>query len=139
LAIDRVNEKTARMYDPMNLAVLRLVKTVIDVAHGVRCCAASLAGTQRAACLLGRRRETAPIPVCVCGEVASVPMMAYLLIGMGIDELSTVANTIPRNKELVHSIAYEEARSVAEQALQLTSSEEITELVRAHLPKFDAS
>jgi phosphotransferase system enzyme I (PtsI) len=133
LAIDRVNEKTAHMYDPTNLAVLRLVKNVIDVAHKERCQAAE-GGLQRPSCLLGRARESGDIPVCVCGEVASVPMMAYLLIGLGIDELSTVAGSIPRNKELVRAVSYDEARAVADEALRLRSSDEVAELLAEHLP-----
>ena len=138
LAIDRVNEKTAHMYDPSNLAVLRLVKTVIDVAHDQTCHAADGAGHQRVACMLGRRTRHHHVPVCVCGEVASMPTMVYLLIGLGIDELSTVAGAIPRNKEILRAVSYAEAQKVAQQALTMGSSEEITELVSEYLPRVNA-
>jgi phosphotransferase system enzyme I (PtsI) len=132
LAIDRVNEKTAQMYDPMNLAVLRLMKIIIDAAHCTPC-PNSAGQDQNPACPIGNRKERKVIPVSVCGEMASMPSMALLLVGLGVDELSTVATSIPANKELIRALSYKSARTVAAQALQYDDPEDVRTLVREHM------
>ena len=117
MAIDRVNEKTATMYDPLNIGVLRLIKLTVDAAHGI----------------VGNGGHK-PIPVAVCGEMASNPLLAYLLVGMGVDELSTVSTAIPKNKEMIRSISFSEAQQVAGEALNLPSSDEILALIMRHIP-----
>ncbi len=81
-AVDRGNESIAHLYQPLHPVILSMI-------HGV---------TQAA-----RRHD---IPVCVCGEMASDPLAALLLVGMGIRRLSMSANLIPRIKELICRIAY---------------------------------
>ncbi len=81
-AVDRGNESVAHLYQPLHPVVLRLIRSVTQAA---------------------RRRD---IPVCVCGEMASDPLAALLLVGMGIRRLSMSANLIPRIKELICRIAY---------------------------------
>lgn len=134
LAIDRVNEKTAAMYDPLNLAVLRLIKTVVDVAHNVRC---GRAGAHNPACVLGRQTTRAPITVSVCGEMAAIPLTAYLLMGLGVDELSTAATCIPKNKQLIRASAMATARDIAAQALNMDNSDDVHALITRHLPAPD--
>lgn len=135
LAIDRVNEKTAAMYDPLNLAVLRLVKTVVNVAHNVRC---GRTGRHNPACVLGRPTQRARVTVSVCGEMAAAPLTAYLLMGLGVDELSTAATSIPKNKQLVRASSMATARDVAARALAMNSSDEVRALITRHLPTPDA-
>lgn len=105
LAVDRANERVASLYDPCHPAVLRLIRMVIDAAH------------------------RAGIWVGVCGEMASNPQMALLLVGMGIDELSMGALSIPGIKFLLRNIRLSEARRLATEIHPLGSSQEI----RAHI------
>ena len=88
LAIDRGNEKVAAMYQPAHPAVLRLLQTVVEAAH----------------------RHN--IWVGVCGEMASDVVMIPMLVGLGIDELSAGATSIPRIKRAIQTLNYEEAREL---------------------------
>lgn len=81
-AVDRGNESVAHLYQPLHPVILQMLYQVVRAAR--RC----------------------DIPVCVCGEMASDPMAALILIGMGIRRLSMSANLIPRIKELVCRVAY---------------------------------
>lgn len=81
-AVDRGNESVAHLYQPLHPVILQLLSKVVRAA---------------------RKHD---IPVCVCGEMASDPLAAVLLIGMGIRRLSMSANLIPRIKELVCRTAY---------------------------------
>ena len=81
-AVDRGNESVTHLYQPLHPVILSLIRTVVQAA---------------------RRYNR---PVCVCGEMASDPLAALLLVGMGIRKLSMSANLIPRVKELICRIAY---------------------------------
>lgn len=81
-AVDRGNEAVTHLYQPLHPVVLAMIHEVTKAA---------------------RRHD---IPVCVCGEMASDPLAALLLVGMGIRRLSMSANLIPRIKELICRIAY---------------------------------
>lgn len=133
LAIDRANEKTAQMYDPMNQAVLRLLHMIIDAAHGRKCsqkeCDECL---PHPACMMVQRTERRPIRVAVCGEIAATPMMAFLLVGMGVDELSMAATSIPECKDFIRSMSYETARTAVRDALQCATSDEVCAVLRQY-------
>ena len=88
LAIDRGNENVAGMYQPAHPAVLRLLQTVVEAAH----------------------RNN--IWVGVCGEMASDVILVPALVGLGVDELSAGAASIPRIKRAIQSLNYEEARQL---------------------------
>lgn len=132
LAIDRINEKTAEMYDPMNQAVLRLLHLIIDAAHCRTCMKKDDTEPPHPACMIGRIRENRPIRVSVCGEVAAHPMMAYLLIGMGVDELSMAATSIPETKEFIRSIEFKQAKAIVRDALMCATSSEVRALLKDH-------
>src|SRR5437868_9895906 len=101
LAVDRVNEKVAYLYEPTHPAILRLLKIVADAAHANH------------------------IWVGVCGEMAGDIALIPLLLGLGMDELSTAAILVPRVKRAVQSLAIPECRELVEAALQLNTASEI--------------
>jgi phosphotransferase system enzyme I (PtsI) len=100
LAIDRGNESVAAMYQPSHPAVLRLMQTVVEAAH----------------------RNN--IWVGVCGEVASDVVLMPALIGLGMDELSASAASIPRIKRAVQALNYEQSRLLVQRLVQNESAEE---------------
>jgi phosphotransferase system enzyme I (PtsI) len=101
LAVDRVNEKIAHLYEPTHPAILRLLKMVADAAHAHN------------------------IWVGVCGEMAGDVALIPLLLGLGMDELSAGATLVPRVKRAVQSLAIPECRELIEAALQLNTASEI--------------
>lgn len=101
LAIDRVNEHVAYLYEPLHPAIIRVVKQIVDAAH------------------------KAGIKVGMCGEMAAEPLCALVLAGMGLDELSMNAYSIPRVKKMLRSIKMSDAREVAGKILGLSTAHEI--------------
>jgi phosphotransferase system enzyme I (PtsI) len=101
LAVDRVNEKTAHLYEPTHPAILRLLKMIADAAH------------------------TNNIWVGVCGEMAGDVALTPLLLGLGVDELSASATLVPRVKRAVQSLAFPECQDLVEEALKLDTGSEI--------------
>src|SRR5712692_2842821 len=74
IAVDRVNERIAHLYEPSHPAIIRLIKTVVDAGHAHN------------------------LWVGICGEMAGEILLTPLLIGLGVDELSTGAALVPRVK-----------------------------------------
>jgi phosphoenolpyruvate-protein phosphotransferase (PTS system enzyme I) len=105
LAVDRVNEKIAYLYEPAHPAVLRLLKSIIDAGHAKG------------------------IWVGMCGEMAGEPKFAPLLIGLGLDEFSVPAPYLLRIKKIIRSINYEDAKDMVQQALELSTGREVEALV----------
>ena len=101
LAADRTNEKVSHLYEPTHPAILRLIKFTVDAAHAHGLWAG------------------------VCGEIAGDPVLAPLLVGLGVDELSTAPAAIDPVKYIIRRIKNEEARQLAEFALQCESPSEI--------------
>jgi len=101
LAVDRLNEKIAYLYDPTHPAVLRLIKLTVESAH------------------------RHGIWVGVCGEMASDPAMVPLLLGLGVDELSTTPPLVPPIKYIVRRLKLAECKELADFALGCESSAEI--------------
>ena len=101
LAVDRNNEKVANYYDPFHPAVLKLIHHTIEVAHAN-----------------GK-------PVSLCGEMASDPKCALVLLGMGLERFSMSAYNIPLIKQLIRSIKYDDAIRITEDVLRLDTSEKI--------------
>lgn len=101
LAVDRMNEKVAHLYEPTHPAILRLIKATVEA---------------------GRRNK---IWVGVCGEMAGDPVLTPLLLGLGVDELSVTPSLAPAVKFLIRRLKMEEAQELAEFALNCESSTEI--------------
>ena len=101
LAVDRGNKKISHLFDPFNPAVLKIIKHVVDAAH------------------------SRGIWTGVCGEMASHPLSALLLLGMGVDELSMNSLSVLEMKRIIRAIAFDEIRDVVEQALSLETSRKI--------------
>jgi phosphotransferase system enzyme I (PtsI) len=101
LAADRTNEKVSHLYEPTHPAIIRLIKMTVDAAHA------------------------AGIWAGVCGEIAGDPMLAPLLIGLGVDELSAAPPVIAEVKYMIRRIKLTEAQALAEFALQSESPSEI--------------
>jgi phosphotransferase system enzyme I (PtsI) len=101
LAVDRVNEKIAHLYQPTHPAVLRLLKMIADAGHANN------------------------IWVGVCGEMAGDIALVPLLLGLGVDELSTAAILVPRVKRAVQSLEIPECRRLVEGAFHLNTASEI--------------
>ncbi len=108
LAVDRMNEKIAHLYEPTHPAILRLIKSAIDAAHANK------------------------IWVSVCGEMAGDPVLVPLLLGLGVDELSAAPPLVAQIKYLVRRLKLTEARELAAFALQCESPAEIL----AHCQEF---
>jgi phosphotransferase system enzyme I (PtsI) len=101
IAIDRVNDRIAHLYEPTHPAVIRTLKHIVDEA----------------------RKQN--VPVSVCGEMAGDPVYAPLLLGLGIDSLSMSPAWLPSVKYLVRAMTMADARALAVEALGLSSPKEI--------------
>jgi phosphotransferase system enzyme I (PtsI) len=113
MAVDRVNEKVANLYEPTHPAILRLIRAVVEAAHNNN------------------------IWVGVCGEMAGEPLFAPLLLGMGIDELSAAAASLPRVKEVIRRLTLQEAQELAAASLHTTSGREVLAMLNALLQRID--
>lgn len=111
MAIDRVNPELAYLYQPLHPAILRLIKVVVDVAH------------------------KNGISVGMCGEMASDPLYSILLLGFGLDEFSVGWAAIPKIKEVIRTVSYQEAKVLAEKALLLDSAQKIEALLKKNFPQ----
>ena len=69
----------------------------------------------------------------VCGEMASDPRHAVLLVGLGVDELSVTAFDLPRVKAAIRAVSRAQARALADEALVMPSAETVDELIRCTL------
>lgn len=100
LAIDRTNEHLSSLYEPLHPAVLRSLKIVVDAAHA------------------------AGIDACICGEMAGEPEYLPILLGLGFDELSMNAVSIPRVKKILRRCSMTDAREVAARVLSYATAAE---------------
>jgi len=107
LAVDRLNERIAHLYEPTHPAVLRLIKGTAEAAgrHGFWC--------------------------GVCGEMGGDPYMTPLLLGLGVTELSMAPALLPRVKFLIRRLKMDDAKELASFALNCESGREILERSQA--------
>ena len=109
LAVDRGNELISHLYNPMSPSVLGLIKQVIDASHA-------------------EGKWTG-----MCGELAGDERATLLLLGMGLDEFSMSAISVPRIKKLIRHVNYQEVKALANEALQKPTAAEIEQLIQAFL------
>ena len=101
LAVDRGNEMISAMYNPLSPSVLTLIKMVIDASHD-------------------NGKWTG-----MCGELAGDERATLLLLGMGLDEFSMSAISVPRIKKLIRNTNFEDVKAMADQALSYATAAEI--------------
>ena len=102
LAVDRMNEAIGNLYQPLHPGVLRLIKHVIDASHE-------------------QGKFTG-----MCGELASDSVATMILLGLGLDEFSMTASSIPLIKNILRSVSKAECEEVANKVLTMDTAEEIT-------------
>jgi phosphotransferase system enzyme I (PtsI) len=112
LAIDRVNEHLTYMYQPFHPAIIRLIDRTVQAAHG------------------------AGITCALCGEMAGDPLCTIILLGLGIDELSLNAASIPIIKQIVRSLGLKEARECVKDILELNTATEVKEYLIKRMEPF---
>jgi phosphotransferase system enzyme I (PtsI) len=105
LAIDRGNRSLAHLASPFHPAILRMIRQVCRAA------------------------ATHAVPVALCGAMASDPLAAVLLVGLGLRELSMEAAAIPEIKEALRRVTSTDCERAAEAALALDTAEAVEELI----------
>ncbi len=106
LAVDRSNLRVSRFAQPQHPAVLRAIRDAVRAADRGR------------------------IPVASCGDMGSNPVLAMLLIGLGVQGISASAASIPALKEAIRSISFADAQAWAEEATSLSTVEEVDAFLR---------
>ena len=109
LAVDRVNEKIAYLYEPTHPAILKLIKLVVDNGHA------------------------AGLWVGCCGEMSGDPKVAILLLGLGIDEISASPIILPKIKKTIRSVNSKWAQEIARRSLQFRTGVEVYAYVTEQL------
>ena len=109
LAVDRGNELISHLYNPMQPSVLSLIKQVIDASH------------------------TEGKWTGMCGELAGDEHATLLLLGMGLDEFSMSAISVPRIKKLIRNVNFQDAKALADKALQQPTAAQIERLIEEFL------
>ena len=109
LAVDRGNANLATRFTPLHPAVLKLIRRTIFTAH------------------------QHSLEVAVCGEMASQPLMAFALIGLGVRQLSVAPRSVPLVKRIVRSISVEVAEAAAKAAVAVGTAAESEATLRKHL------
>jgi len=109
LAVDRGNANLADRFTPLHPAVLELIRRTVEVA------------------------ELNGIDVAVCGEMASQPLMAFALLGLGVRQLSVAPRSVPLVKRIVRGVTFSHARLAASAALRARTAEQARQELARHL------
>lgn len=105
LAVDRVNEKVADLYNPLDISVLRYLRTISDIA------------------------SSHSKPISICGEIAGEPKYTMLLLGLGFRQLSMSSKYMYQVKRIIRSVSIEECESLARSLLQMKKTEDIEKAI----------
>ena len=115
IAVDRSNESVNYLFDSLHPGVLRAIKLLADAAQAVK------------------------IPVTVCGEMASNPTQAIILLGLGLSDLSMTPSAIPMIKRIIRAVDLSAARTIANHAMTLATPAEVNQYVHSELARHWAS
>ncbi len=115
LAVDRINENVANLYQPLHLAVLRLIKQTVKAGHEID----------------GKW-------VGVCGEMASEAELVPILIGLEVDELSVAPSMVPKVKEVIRSVSFAECVQLTKEVMNAASVESAQRILRLHANRSSA-
>jgi phosphotransferase system enzyme I (PtsI) len=105
LAVDRVNRQVAHLYQPLNPAIIRMIKHVADIA------------------------KNSGVEVCMCGEMAGDPVNIPILLGLGINRLSMNPQSIPAIKKIIRLLNVKDATLFVKDVLKEKSETDIMELL----------
>lgn len=105
LAVDRVNEKVADLYNPLDISVLRYLRTISDIA------------------------SSHSTPISICGEIAGEPKFTMMLLGLGFRQLSMSSKYMYQVKRIIRSVSIEECESLSRSLLQMKRTEDIEKAV----------
>lgn len=112
LAVDRGNEAVMSYYNPLNPAILRMIKKTVESAH--------------------KNFKH----VSVCGEMAGEPHLVFLLLGFGVDELSVSPASILQVKKIIRNIKFRDTFEVAETVLKMEKTEEIKKFIFSRIKSY---
>jgi phosphotransferase system enzyme I (PtsI) len=111
LAVDRGNERVNYLGQPCHPAVLRFLRQTVNAAH------------ERG------------IKAAICGELAGDPAVTAVLVGLGLDEFSMTASSIPLVKQIIRSVNFAGCKALAEEALNGRSVDEVRSVIREWMEK----
>ena len=111
IAIDRGNEKVAHMYQPLHPGLIRMVHMIVQNAH------------------------RHGIPVSLCGEMGGEPLYTPILLGLGLDEISMSAYSLPEIKKIIRSVSIAETEELLGAILEMRSYREINDYTRLWMEK----
>lgn len=108
-AVDRNNERVASLYSPASPAVLRLIRMVIETGKAT--------GT----------------PVSICGEMSSDPLYIILLLGLGIEHISVIYQSIPEIKKIIRSVTITKAERLVDIIYSVQNRDDVNKFLRQEL------
>ncbi|MCL2389773.1 MAG: phosphoenolpyruvate--protein phosphotransferase [Elusimicrobia bacterium] len=106
LAVDRVNEQVADLYNPAHPAIVKLLKNIIDAGHKYN------------------------KPVSMCGEMAGDTDYTLFLLGLGLDEFSVSAGQILKVKQIIRNADYAQAKKIADEILNAPDEQAISDILQ---------
>ncbi len=111
LAVDRINETIASLYNPLNISILRMLMQVVKTS------------------------EKFSIPLSICGEMAGEPKYTMLLMGLGFREFSMSSTFIHQIKRIVRSVTIKECENLTDKLMKLETTEEIEDKLLSVMAK----
>ena len=106
LAIDRKNRQVAHLYQPLNPAIIRMIKKIMNAVKKIG------------------------IDVTICGEMAGDPVNIPILMGLGLKELSMNSGSIPIVKQIIRKLDFRETEKIANKILEINTVSEISDLLQ---------